>query len=130
MVSLVSQVHVSVSDAIAHQDALTIWSGFDAIKNTGCGGTGCFARGLDPTTKSMRANVYHYGLFIHFYEDPATQGSDASFSGKSKDSRNFVVSMGSFAKDGAGHGVGRQRSTERNFDARNWPQFRIKTWRL
>ena len=65
----------------------------------------CLGSGLSQTIQDMRKNVFHYGLFIHFYEDPATPGSDASFSGKSRDSRSFVVSMGSFAQSG-GHGVG------------------------
>jgi len=100
-------LHVTGMDDVAiHQNTLNIWSEFNNIKDSGCGGSGCFARGLDPTTESMRANVYHYGLFVHFYEDASTPGSDASFSGKSEDSRNFVVSMGSFAQDGSGHGVG------------------------
>ena len=93
-------------DAITHQDTLNIWSDFDTIRDTGCGGGGgCLGSGLSQTIQDMRKNVFHYGLFIHFYEDPATPGSDASFSGKSRDSRSFVVSMGSFAQSG-GHGVG------------------------
>ena len=37
---------------------------------------------------------------------PVPSGTDATFSGKSENSRNFVVSMGSFAQDASGHGVG------------------------
>jgi hypothetical protein len=78
-------LHVTGNDDVGlHQNTLNLWSEFHNIKDSGCGGSGCFARGLDPTTESMRANVYHYGLFIHFYEDASTSGSDASFSGKSE----------------------------------------------
>ena len=100
-------LHVNGMDDVGlHQNTLNVWSEFHNIKDSGCGGSGCFARGLDPTTKLNRANVYHYGLFIHFYEDASTSGTDATFSGKSENSRNFVVSMGSFAQDASGHGVG------------------------
>jgi hypothetical protein len=103
------ELHVIDMDVFTpHQDTFTLWSDFDNIKNTGCsGGTGCFASGESMAIKTMRKSVVHYGLFIHFYEDPSTPGSDASFSGKSRDDRNFVVSLGNFAPAGnPPHGVG------------------------
>lgn len=84
-------LHVVVSDSIPLVDPLNLWTDFDSTKSS------WFARGLDPATKAMRTNVYHYGLFIRTFEDASTPGSDAFYSGKSKDSRNFVVSLGNFA---------------------------------
>jgi hypothetical protein len=85
-------LHVWVSNLLAtsftHQNVINLWTDFDTIKNAN------FGNGLSTTERDRRLNVWHYGVFIHTYEDATTPGSDVTFSGKARNPHDFVVSLG------------------------------------
>lgn len=85
-------LHVWVSNELVapftHQNVINLWTDFDTIKNAN------FGNGLSAAVKVKRLNVWHYGVFIHTYEDTSTTGSDVTFSGKARNPHDFVVSLG------------------------------------
>jgi len=65
-------LHVIVDEPIPHQNSITMWSAFDALKNTWFGTP--TERG-SPNTILAKDNTYHYALFIHQYNGLTSSGT-------------------------------------------------------
>jgi hypothetical protein len=94
-------LHVFVNEQIPHTTSITMWSGFDSLKDTWFGSDNS-ERSNIPRMQA-KDNTYHYVLFIHQYN----AGSSSGLSEIPGD--DLVVSLGAtgFGKDPVtGHTVG------------------------
>ena len=65
-------LHVVVNEPIPHTDSITMWSGFDALKDTWFGEND--VERSKPMTMIAKDNTYHYVLFIHKYNGGTSSG--------------------------------------------------------
>jgi hypothetical protein len=92
-------LHVFVNEVIPHVDSITMWSGFDALKDTWFGENS--VERSKPFTMQAKDNTYHYLLFIHKYNGGSSSGL-AELPGD-----DFIVSLGaSIWGTVNGHNVG------------------------
>ncbi|MEV2270773.1 zinc metalloprotease [Nonomuraea africana] len=64
-------LHVEEDEELAHQDNLTTWSGFDAIK---AASFGTAAQRADPEALAAKKLVYHYVVFAHQHDNGTSSG--------------------------------------------------------
>ncbi|HJR83925.1 MAG TPA: hypothetical protein VJ772_01005 [Nitrososphaeraceae archaeon] len=92
-------LHIFVNEQIPHQDSITMWSGFDNLKNDWFGENDL--ERSKPFTMVAKDNTYHYVIFGHKY-DGGTSSGRAEIPGD-----DFVVTLGaSIWGDLNGHDVG------------------------
>ena len=92
-------LHILVNEPIPHVDSITMWSGFDALKDTWFGENS--VERSKPFTMQAKDNTYHYVLFIHKYNGGTSSGL-AELPGD-----DLVVSLGaSIWGSVGGHNVG------------------------
>lgn len=92
-------LHVVVNEAIPHVDSITMWSGFDALKDTWFGENSL--ERSNPLTMQAKDNTYHYVLFAHKYNGGTSSGL-AEIPGD-----DFIVSLGASIWGSVnGHNVG------------------------
>lgn len=93
-------LHVTIDEPIPHQNSITMWSAFDALKNTWFG-TPTEKNNGNPNTIPAKDNTYHYALFIHQYNGLTSSGL-AEILGD-----DLIVSLGASGwQTNNGHNVG------------------------
>lgn len=92
-------LHVEVDEQVPHQDNITVWSGFDAIKATNFGTLA--QRGEDPNQPNPNADnviaakklAYRYAIFMHRVNNSSVSGM-AELDPTGEGGNDFIVSLG------------------------------------
>ncbi|MEU4721121.1 PKD domain-containing protein [Nonomuraea dietziae] len=64
-------LHIDEDEEIAHQDDLTTWAGYDAVKSASFGTA---AQRQDPKALAAKRLAYHYVLFAHKHDNGTSSG--------------------------------------------------------